>query len=114
MLAQAQRAIGTNSVDRFVQSMGVVAQLKPEVTHNFNPDQWADTYSDMLGVDPKLIVASDQVALIRQQRAKAQAAQAQAAAMQQQSQTAKNLAQAPTQGGQSNSLQDMMNQFSQT
>jgi hypothetical protein len=112
MLAQAQRAIQTNSVDRFVASMGTVAQMKPEVLDNFDPDQWADAYSDMLGVDPKLIVASDKVAMIRQARAKAQAAQAQAAAMQQQSQTAKNLAQAPTQGGKSNGLQDMMNQFS--
>ncbi len=114
ILAQAQRAIGTNSVDRFVQSMTAVAQLKPEVLDNFDPDQWADTYSDMLGVNPKLIVPTDQVAAMRAAKAKAQAAQAQAAAMQQQSQTAKNLAQAPTQGGQSNSLQDMMNQFSQT
>jgi hypothetical protein len=113
MLAQAQRAIGTNSVDRYVQSMGVVAGLKPEVLDNFDPDQWAETYSDMLGIDPKLIVAGDKVALIRQARAKAQAAQAQAAAMQQQSQTAKNLAQAPTRGGQSNGLEDMMDQFSQ-
>jgi hypothetical protein len=112
MLAQAQSAIGTNSIDRFVNSLGVVAGLKPEVLDNFDPDQWADTYSDRLGVDPKLIVASDQVAMIRQARAKAQAAQAKAEAMQQQSQTAKNLAQAPTQGGQSYGLQDMMNQFS--
>lgn len=112
MLAQAQRAIGTNSVDRFVHSMGEVAQMKPEVLDNFDPDQWADTYSDMLGVDPKLIVSSDQVAAIRDARQKAQAAQAKAAAMQQQSQTAKNLAQAPTGGGQPNALQDMMNQFS--
>lgn len=110
VLAQAQRAIGTNSVDRFVQSMGLVAQIKPEVTDKFDPDQWADTYSDMLGVDPKLIIAGPQVAMIRQARAKAQAAQAQAAAMQQQSATAKNLAQAPTAPG--SALGDMMNQFS--
>ncbi len=111
MLAQAQRAIGTNSVDRFVQSMGTVAQMKPEVLDNFDPDKWADVYSDMLGVDPNLIVASDQVAIIRQARAKAQAAQQQSEMLQQQSQTAKNLAQAPT-GGQPNALNDMMNQFS--
>jgi hypothetical protein len=112
VLAQAQRAIGTNSVDRFVQSLGTVAQMKPEVLDNFDPDQWAETYSDMLGVDPKLIVGSQQVAIVRQARAKAQAAQAQAAAMQQQSQTAKNLGQTPTQGGSSNMAQDMLNQFS--
>jgi hypothetical protein len=112
ILAQAQRAIGTNSVDRFVASMGTVAQMKPEVLDNFDPDAWADSYSDMLGVDPKLIVGPQQVAAIRQARAKAQAAQAQAASMEQQSKTAKNLAQSPTAGGQSNGLQDMLNQFS--
>jgi hypothetical protein len=109
MLAQAQRAIGTNGIDRFVASIATVAGFKPEVTDNFDPDAWADVYSDMLGVDPKLIVPPDQVAAIRASRAKAQAAQAQAQAMQQQSQTAKNLAAAPTQGGQSNALQDMSN-----
>ena len=112
VLAQAQRAIGTNSVDRFVGAMGGIAQMKPEVLDNFDPDKWADMYSDMLGVPPQLIVASDQVQMLRQSRAKAQAAQAQTAQMQQQSQTAKNLAQAPTGGGTSNALQDVMGQFS--
>jgi hypothetical protein len=111
MLAQAQRAIGTNSVDRFVGNLGAVAQMKPEVLDKFDSDSWADQYSDMLGVDPKLIIASDKVAIIRQARAKAQAAQAQAEMMQQQSQTAKNLAQSPT-GGAPNGLQDVMNMFS--
>jgi hypothetical protein len=112
ILAQAQRAIGTNSVDRFVTSMGTVAQMKPEVLDNFDPDAWVESYSEMLGVDPKLIVGSQQVAAVRQARAKAQAAQAQAEAMQQQSQTAKNFGQTPTQGGASNMGQDMLNQFS--
>lgn len=111
MLAQAQRAIGTNSIDRFVGSLGAVAQLKPDVLDKFDSDSWADAYSDMLGVDPNLIVASDRVAMIRDARAKAQAAQQQAEMMQQQSQTAKNLAQSPT-GGQPNGLQDVMNMFS--
>ena len=31
MLAQAQRAIGTNSVDRFVGNLGAIAQMKPDV-----------------------------------------------------------------------------------
>jgi hypothetical protein len=111
MLAEAQRAIGVNSVDRFVGSLGTVAQMKPDVLDKFDADAWADDYSDRLGVDPKLIVASDQVVMIRQARAKAQAAQQQAAASQQVSQTAKNLAQAPT-GANSNALNDVMNQFS--
>jgi hypothetical protein len=111
MLAQAQRAIGTNSVDRFVGNLGQVATFKPDVLDKFDADQWVDSYSDMLGVDPSLIVADKQVALIRDARNKAMAAKEQVAAMQQQSETARNLAQAPTGGGQ-NALMDVMNQFS--
>lgn len=69
MLAQAQRAVATNSIDRFVINLGTVAQYKPDVLDKFNADEWADKYSDMLGVDPELIVSSENVALIRQSRA---------------------------------------------
>ena len=112
MLAQAQRAIGTNAVDRFVGNLGVIAQMKPDVLDKFDSDRWAEAYSDMLGVDPNMIVADRQVAMIRDARNKAQAAQAQAAAMQQNSQTVKNMAQAPTGAGNQNALTDVMNMFS--
>ena len=78
MLAQAQRAVATNSVDRFVGNLGAVAQYKPDVLDKFDSDKWADMYSEMLGVDPELIVPSDKVAIVREQRAK-QAAAAQSA-----------------------------------
>tara|TARA_A100001388_G_scaffold82238_1_gene59274 strand:- start:2142 stop:3821 length:1680 start_codon:yes stop_codon:yes gene_type:complete len=83
MLAQAQRAIGTNSVDRYVNNLGMVAQMKPEVLDKFDSDVWADSYADMLGVDPKLVVAGEQVARIREERAAAQQAAAQAEQQQQ-------------------------------
>lgn len=79
-LAQAQRAISTNSIDRYVANLGQIATFKPDVLDKFDADEWADQYADMLGVDPSLVVASDKVALIRNQRAQAQA-QAQKAAM---------------------------------
>jgi len=110
VLAQAQRAINTNSTDRFVANLGSVAQMKPDVLDKFDSDAWADAYSEQLGVDPSLIVANDQVAMVRQARAKAQAAQQQAAVMEQQSKTAKNLGQTPT--GQGNNAFDMLNQVS--
>jgi hypothetical protein len=76
MLAQAQRAIATNSVDRFVANLGVIVGMKGDVVDKFDADRWADAYADMLGVDPELIVPGEKVALIRQQRAEAmQAAQ---------------------------------------
>lgn len=110
MLAQAQRAIGTNAIDRYVGSLGSVAQFKPDVLDKFDSDKWADIYADALGVDPNLIVASDQVALIREQRAKAQQAQAQAAQMQQHADTVQKLASAKT--DQPSALTNVMDMFS--
>lgn len=110
MLAQAQRAVGTNSIDRFVGTLGQVAQYKPEVLDKLDTDKWADSYADMLGVDPELIVQKEQVDLIRQQRAQAQAKQAQMDQLNQASQTAKNLGQTPTNG--QNAMSDVINMFS--
>lgn len=110
MLAQAQRAIGTNAVDRFVGNLGAIAKMKPDILDKFDQDQWADVYADMLGVDPSLIIADKEVALLRDARNQAMAAKEQAAALQQTSQSVKNMAQAPT--GNQNALTDVMNMFS--
>lgn len=111
VLAQAQRAVATNGVDRFVGNIGQIAAFKPDVLDNFNSDEWAKSYADMLGVSPKLIVPSDQVAIVRQQRAQAQAAANQAAALEQASVAARNLGATPTNGG--NAASDVMNMFAQ-
>ena len=107
MLAQAQRAIGTNSVDRYVNSMGLVAQMKPDVLDKFDVDSWADNYADMLGVDPSLIVPGPEVARVRQARAQQQQAMAQAEATQQ---AADNMAKLGR--NDAGNMQDIMNQFS--
>ena len=109
MLAQAQRAIGTNSIDRYVNNMGMVAQMKPDVLDKFDSDAWADGYADMLGVDPKLIVGGEQVARIRQQRAMAQQQAAKAEAEQRAVENAVKLNNSKTGDP---SMMDMMNQFS--
>ena len=111
MLAQAQRAIGTNSVDRYVANLGAVASFKPEVLDKFDADKWADSYADMLGVDPNLIVGSDQVAVVRQARAKMQAQQAQMEQVKQMSEVGRNLGTVQTGEG-TNAGMDIMNQFS--
>ena len=113
MLAQAQRAITTNGIDRFTQSLTAVAQIKPEVLDKFDADRWADEYSDAMGINPDLVIAEDKVQAIRQARAKAQQAAQQAQQMQSKSQSGANLAQIKTQGGASNAGADMMKMFSQ-
>ena len=45
--------MATNSIDRFITSLGMVAQVRPEVLDKFDPDRWADVYADALGIDPQ-------------------------------------------------------------
>ena len=111
MLAQAQRAVGTNSIDRFVGNLGAVAQFKPEVLDKIDADKWADIYADSLGLPPQIIVPEDQVQAIRKQRAQAQQAAQQSALLNQQADTANKLAAAKT-GGEPNALTDMTRAFS--
>ena len=111
MLAQAQRAVGTNSIDRFVGNIGAVAQFKPEVLDKLDADKWADLYADSLGLPAQIIVPEDKVKAIRQQRAQAQQAAQQSAMLNQQADTANKLAAAKT-GGDPNALTDLTRAFS--
>ncbi|MHB1368643.1 MAG: portal protein [Pseudomonadaceae bacterium] len=110
MLAQAQRAVGTNSIDRFVGNLGAVAQFKPEVLDKFDADKWADIYAESLGLDPHIIVSADDVQALREQRAQAAQAAQQSALMNQGADTAQKLAAAKT--GEPNALTDVTRAFS--
>jgi hypothetical protein len=96
VLAQAQRAIATNGIDRFVSNLGAISSFKPGILDKFDEDEWADAYGDMIGVDPRLIVASDKVALIRQDRARQAEAAQKAAMANSAADTANKLANSPT------------------
>ncbi len=111
MLAQAQRAVGTGSVDRLLGTIGAVAQMKPDVLDKLDADQLIDKYADMLGVDPDLIVADDRVAIVRQERAKQQAAMQQAAMAQPMADAARTLSETDTEGD--NGLTALTRQFTQ-
>ena len=79
ILAQAQKAVGVNSIDRFVAAVSSVSQVKPEVLDVFDADAWAQYYADALGVEPKLLANPQAVQALREQRAQAQQVQQQAA-----------------------------------
>lgn len=87
-LAQAQRAVGVQSIDRLIGTVASLSVIKPEVLDKLDGDQVVDAYADALGVDPSLIVADDRVAMIRKDR-RAQQEAAQMAAM---AQPAKDMA----------------------
>jgi hypothetical protein len=109
MLAQAQRAIGINSIDRFVGAMGSVAQISPAVLDRLDPDAWVDEYTDLAGVSPRLLVPKDAADQVRMARAKAQQAAQQEQSLATRSQSARNIAQAT--GGQQSALSDVTRQF---
>ncbi len=112
MLAQAQRAIGVNSVDRLIGHIGNLAAAKGDLSvwDKFDSDKDIDGYAEMLGVNPEIIVPDDQVQAIRQQRAQQQAAQQQAAMLNQAADSAQKLAAAKT--DQPNALTDATALFS--
>lgn len=81
VLAQAQRAVGVTAVDRIIGTIGSLSQLDPRAMDKLDTDQAIDVYADMLGADPSIIRADDDVAALRAARAQQeQAAQLAAAA----------------------------------
>ena len=98
ILAQAQQAIATNSIDRFTNAVATVAQYKPDVLDRLDADQWVDIYGNALGINPLLIVPQDKADEIRQARAEQQA-QAQQAQMAQMADAAQKLGNTPADGG---------------
>lgn len=104
VLAQAQRAVAAQGVDRLLGTVGQLAALKPEVLDKVDFDQVVDDYGEMYGVNPKIIVPDTVVAQNRAQRAQAMAAQQAAAAAPQMVDSAKTASEIDTQG-----LQDVMN-----
>lgn len=80
VMAQAQKSIGLSSLTQAVGFIGQLAQVKPEALDKLNIDEAIDSYAEMSGVSPTVILPQEQVDQIRRQRAQQQQ-QAQAAAM---------------------------------
>ena len=97
-IAQAQREIGLNAVDRYVGNLGQIAAFAPGVLDKFDADKWADEYADRLGVPADIVVPAETVALVRQNRAQAQAQAAQTQQAEQQAKTMQALGNTPVDG----------------
>lgn len=104
VLAQAQRAVATQGMDRLLGTVSQMAAAKPEVLDKLDFDQIVDNYGEAYGVDPKIIVPDDQVAALRQQRAAAIQAQQAAATAPQVVESARTASEINT-----DNLQDVMN-----
>ena len=78
MLAQAQRMVGTQSIERSMGFVASAAELKPEVLDVYDFDAAVRKYAEMQGADPDIMIPEKDVTKIRAARAQAQAQQAQA------------------------------------
>lgn len=104
VLAQAQRAVATQGMDRLLGTVSQMAAVKPEVLDKLDFDQIVDDYGDAYGVNPKIIVPDNQVNALRQQRAAAIQAQQAAATAPQVVESARTASEINT-----DNLQDVMN-----
>ncbi|USI34238.1 portal protein [Cronobacter sakazakii] len=96
VMAQAQKAIGLSSLERFVGFVGNLASAKPEALDKLDVDQAIDNYAVMSGVSPTVVVPQEQAQQTRsyreQQQQQAMALQTGMAAVQ----GAKTLSEAKT------------------
>ena len=111
MLAQAQKAIGIGALDRMLGTVGTMAQVKPNVVDKLASDKIIDEYSQMLGVPADLIIANEEVAIIREERENEQQQMQQAAQMAEVANTAKTLGETNTED--KSLLSDVAQQFTQ-
>jgi len=78
LLALAQKAASTGGIEALVNMSAQLAQLKPEVLDNINPDEMLQEYSALLGNKQKILNGPKTVEAMRQQRAEAQRKQEEA------------------------------------
>jgi hypothetical protein len=91
ILAQAQKAVGSRSLDKLLQVTANLAALNPEVLDKIDFDQVVDEYGNMYAISPKVIRSDEDTAALREQRQQAEAQAQQAAAMPMVAETAKTL-----------------------
>lgn len=112
IMAQAQKLLATSGIERLAAFTGNLVAVKADAMDKLNVDEIVDKYADALGVPPDLVRTDEEVAAIRQERAKAQ----QAAAAQEQAvnmaQGAKVLSEADTSSD--NALTRIMGQYNGT
>jgi len=87
VMAQAQKFVGVAAQDRFMQTLMPLAEAFPDVRHKVDMFQVVDNYAEMLGIDPRVMVSTDDAK-------QAAGAEAQAAQMVQEAEMMKTGAQA--------------------
>lgn len=72
IMAQAQRLLGISAIERTAAFVGNLAAVVPSVVDKLNTDQMVDEYGLATGIPPELVRSDEEVAAIREARAKQQ------------------------------------------
>lgn len=75
IMAQAQKLLGTVSMERFAGFAGNLSAARPDILDNLNVDEMVRIYGDQVGVPPDALNPRSTVQQIRQARARAEQAQ---------------------------------------
>ena len=97
-LAQAQRAVATQAMDRTVGFVGRLAELNPGVVEKVDSDWAVEEYGRVVGVHPKLFIDDDTLAQQRAERAEMQRRAQEAELAASEATTAKQLSETKTSG----------------
>ncbi|HCR3199950.1 TPA: phage tail protein [Morganella morganii] len=73
VMAQAQKAIGVSSIERFIGFTSGIGQFSPNALDKINVDETIDAYAASIGVPPSVVATNEQVAQIRENRTQQQA-----------------------------------------
>lgn len=74
LLSQAQRIIGTGSMEAVLGFVSASASLNPNVTDKLNYDAAVDEYAELVGAAPSMLNDEDTVAAMREARQRAEQA----------------------------------------
>lgn len=101
ILAQAQKAVGVDATDRFINTLGAINQAFPEAHASdiLDTDKLSRKYADQLGVDPEILRTDEQVQGVREERVALQQSQMQMAQAQQMASVAKDMSQVQQDSG---------------
>jgi len=95
IMAQAQKLIGLDSINKFMGAVGNIAGFDPRVLHKINTFELINVIADTTSVAPKILIGDDEAQAASDAAQQAAAQQQAMQTAQLASQSAKNLAQSP-------------------
>ena len=110
LLAQAQKAVGIQGIERTLGTISGLIDIFPEIRHKVDAMKVVDEVADLQGMNPKLIRSTDEANKMNQAEQQAVQQQQQQEQMIQMSGAAKNLADANLNDG-DNALDRIMSQL---